>query len=378
MHWNDHMQRMIRALCCVLLIWTSPAFAIDPITPTLTGPDDVVNRRTQLINLSWGTSCWTPCLPVTLPTVTTGISNPFPSYNVARVDQYVASMSNGQSNTSNLYNANSPNNGRVVILNPGHQGTCDWTAFSAGYRVQPMMQALLAAGYSVFAMNMPGCGSTVAHMALFSSYSSLAMQYFFEPAIQAMNYWDANTSFSRYDATGLSGGGFTTGVLPALDARVKISIHVGDGVPGQIMSGVNCPYYCGEGCTVVNCTEGNWEPFYTIAGFLDLYIMAGYGPNRRNFQILNYYDSSNSGNTQWINGGDAAFYDVDFVTFFRNYVNAAKLLEPNVMPSNFDGMIDYIANQHQFSTHTQQIILSIFGSVGAGTAGGGRRLLHMW
>jgi hypothetical protein len=145
-----------RSLCVCLFLALSAhsARALDGIIPTITSPADILSRRSTLITQTWGVST----LPSTLPTVTTGITNPFPSFNVSRVDRYVASMSNGQTNTSNLYNANSPNNGRVVLINPGHQGTCDWTIMSAGYRIQPVLQALLAAGYNVYAMNMPACG----------------------------------------------------------------------------------------------------------------------------------------------------------------------------------------------------------------------------
>jgi pimeloyl-ACP methyl ester carboxylesterase len=354
---------------------TTPAWALDGIVPDITGPSDIVTRRTTLINQLWGTST----LPTTLPTVTIGISNPFPSYNVARVDQYVAPMSNGQSNTSNLYNANSSNNGRVVILNPGHQGTCDWTAMASGYRMQPVLQALLAAGYSVFAMNMPACGDETSHVALFTSYGNTAMGYFFEPAVQAMNYWDANATFSRYDFVGLSGGGWTAPNLAALDTRIKISVGVAGSWPGISLTGINCSEYCGDN-GVFNGSEQDWLNYYDVAGgYLDLYVMAAYGPNRRHFQILNYNDNCCAGNTQYISGGAQAHYGVDYVTFIRNYSVAAKQLEASVVvPMNYDVTIDYIANQHQISTNAQQIILSMLASVGPGTAGGGRRLLHMW
>jgi len=317
-----------------------------------------------LIAQAWGS----PTLPSTLPTITTGISNPFPSYNVAQVDQYVASMSNGQSNTSNLYIASSPNNGRLVIFNPGHQNTCDWTTFSAGYRVQPVLQALLAAGYSVFAFNMPNCGDTTAHNALFMSYGNTTMRYFFEPAVQAMNYWDANNSFSQYDMVGLSGGGWTTGLLPALDTRIKISIPVAGSWPGMQFID-SCANSDDEQC---------WSNWYAVAGYLDLYIMASYGPNRRQFQILNFSDDCCFGNSQFIASGGGTAYGVDYKAYTRNWVVSDKQLEQAVMPFRYDGMIDYIANQHQISTNAQSAILSILASVGPGTAGGGRRLLHMW
>ena len=356
------------ALCLAHSAW-----AIDADVPTITSPGDIASRRATLIEQVWGTST----LPTTLSTVTTGISNPFPGYNVARVDQYVASMSNGQSNTSNLYLANSPNNGRLVILNPGHQDTCDWTAFSSGYRMQLVLQALLAAGYSVFAMNMPGCGDATEHVMLFTSYGNAAMQYFFEPAIQAMNYWDAHAMFSRYDMTGLSGGAWTTTILPALDTRVKISIPVAGSWPGITWNFGCADSTCGDGCNSVACAEQNWTNFYTVAGNIDIYVMASYGPNRRQFQILNYSDDCCFGNTFFVGSGAASFYGVTYPVYLRNYMVSVKQLEPTIMPVHYDGMMDYIADQHEISTNAQQVILSILASVGPGTAGGGRRLFRM-
>ena len=358
-------------LALLLSLASSAAWAIDGNLPTITSVSDIVSRRAALINQAWGAST----LPTTLPTVTTGISNPFPSYNVARVDRYVASMSNGQSNTSNFYTANSPNNNRAVIFNPGHQadsmgsgtGNCNWTVFPSGERLQPMLQALLAAGYNVFAMNMPDCGSVAGHNTLFGTYGNTAMSYFFEPAVQAMNYWDTNYSFRDYNMIGLSGGGWTTTILPAVDTRIKISIPVAGSWPGIWNQLGQNP---GD-------LEENWTNWYTVAGYIDLYIMASYGPNRRQFQILNYSDNCCFGNTQFNSFGAPAFYGVSFERYYYNWIVSNKQLEATIRPFNYDGMVDYISNQHQISTNAQSVILSILASTGPGSAGGGRRLFHM-
>ncbi|HKM71461.1 MAG TPA: hypothetical protein VJX94_15630 [Stellaceae bacterium] len=127
-----------------------------------------------------------------------------------------------------------------------------------------------------------------------------------------------------------------------------------------------------------NCAEQNWSNFFSVAGYIDLYMMASYGPNRRQFQILNYSDDCCFGNSIFAGSGAASFYEVNFATYMRNYIVGVKQKEAVVMPVHYDGMIDYIADQHQISANAQSAILSILGSAGPGSAGGGRRLFHMW
>jgi hypothetical protein len=326
---------------------------------TLNAPSDLSTRRAQLVQAIWGTQN----VPTTVPTVTQNISNPFPSFNVARVDQYVASMSNGQSNTSNFYIANSPNINTAVILNPGHQETCDWTAFSSSYRISTnpsVLQGLLAAGYSVFAMNMPACGDVTTHNALFNSYGTAAMQYFVEPGVQAMNYWDAHFSFAGYCMAGLSGGGWTSAVLPALDARVQISVAVAGSMPGV-------QFVPGAGGTVYVDDEQDWTPYFSLAGYLDHYCLCAGGPNRQHVQILNYSDDITFGNAQWSNVNWLGvnfqdYYGMDWPTYLS--LKMAKPMAAAVAamtPMNYSLFIDDVATTHQISTWAQSAILTIFG-----------------
>ena len=90
---------------------------MDSNAPTITSAADITTRRNTLINQVWGTTT----LPTTLPSVTQNIGNSFPGYNVARVDRYVASMSNGQTNTSD-FAGDSPNNNRVAHPQPRTSG----------------------------------------------------------------------------------------------------------------------------------------------------------------------------------------------------------------------------------------------------------------
>jgi hypothetical protein len=99
---------------------------------------------------------------------------------------------------------------------------------------------------------------------------------------------------------------------------------------------------------------------------------------RRQFQITNYSDDCCFGNSEYIADNGPSHYDPNYLAFMRNYQAAVKFLEPKVMPVNYDGMIDYVADQHQISPNAQSVLLSILGSTGPGGAGGGRRLFHMW
>src|SRR6185312_6228750 len=240
------------------------AATIDPVAVTLTNPVDVVTRREALIKETWGRST----LPATLPAVSRTY-NPFGSYlpRVGAVYDYHATMSNWQVNDSFLY-MNSRPNGRVAVLNMGHTGTTYWPSISPAYNTVPTMASLLNAGFSIYAMNMPGSGQVPSHVALFSRYGNAAVQYFLEPAIQAMNYWDAHSTFSQYDYVGLSGGAWTGTLLQALDTRVQAAVVDAGSLPGTQFCCREQPLrnLTNQGDNSKGGAEQSWAPFYSIAG----------------------------------------------------------------------------------------------------------------
>ncbi len=348
------LKRAVLALWLVLF-FVAPAFAIDDGTVTLTSGADIATRRASLINLMYGVNT----LPTTLPTVTAGVSDPYTGSipNVAGVDQYVASMSNGQSNTSLLYRASSPNIHRLVIVNMGHQVTCTWPSFAAGYRTTELLTALLGAGYSVFAMNMPNCGDYALHPGLFTSYGDAAMRYFIEPAVQAMNYWDANHTFLSYYIAGLSGGAWTANVLGALDPRVKISISDAGGQPG--VQQVSCPGCLNVGDGSTTGEQGSTN-FYTIAGYSDLYLMASYGPGRQLYQFLNLNDDCCYGPTQWVSAYSTAHGGQTWAQWIATYNGNIQTAIGTINPARYTVDIDTVATQHQYSSYALTKTMQIF------------------
>lgn len=363
---------------------------VDDVCPTIVDAADIASRRTQLYTLIWGYDH----LPTTLPTVTNcwpsgpcmsnGVSttNPFPTWNIARVDNYHTVMSNGQTNDSLFYWAGGypvPNSQKVVILNAGHEdgdaGTCDWPTFFDWSRMKTILQDLLAAGYNVFAENMPMCGSLL-HANLFNTYGSTAMGYFLEPAIAARNYWDAHYSFQSYNRAGVSGGGWMGLIDPALDQRNSLSFSVAGGDAPGIWWDPNIHCWlvgnCPDNANVTgdHVTENDWTPVFTIAGFADMAIMASWGGGGRQlYEVKNFDDHLIDGNQQYIALGAPAVKNMSWLTYTSQ--NMSNVKNHPAVPHKYTGVIDFVAPAHQISTQAEAKMLELLAAPPPSQSSGG-------
>src|SRR5262249_9487591 len=155
---------------------------------------------------------------------------------------------------------------------------------------------LIYDGYTVVGLYMPNFRPDVriGHADFFSLpvIKGSPMQFFLEPTLAVMTY--LKTSFPQYtefDMMGLSGGGWSTTVYAALGTRIKMSFPIAGTIPLYLR--------CGN----IDDTEQYWAPFYSIAGYKDLYILgsegtASDGSPRRQVQILNRRDSCCFGENQ--------------------------------------------------------------------------------
>jgi hypothetical protein len=375
----------LTALLAFLLI-VPPAWATDTGI-TIATPADVASKRAALINNAWGSSA-NGVLPGTMPTsVATCSTNPFPSYNVATCRTFTYTMRysytpnggpSGNTMTANLYTAASPNLRRMTFLNGGHQGPPFdglWQSFASHYNMQLTLKRLLAHGISVMAMNMPAYGDYNQHSAVFAANGATVMQDFFEPMNQTINWLQANAPFADYNTIGLSGGGWTSDIYPALDPRIHVAIGDAGGGPGyQFVPGAYVSVNHGD-CNTSGCySEQQGAPapnnFYDIAGFSDLYVMSAYGLStvggmpRYHRQILNLYDSAAYGVTQWT---ASAFNYQNYYTStapaqcgnanpctWQTYLAYYSQQISNLMAtlgvgSNPPAVIDSVSNYHQIS-----------------------------
>jgi hypothetical protein len=79
---------------------------------------------------------------------------------------------------------------------------------------------------------------------------------------------------------GISGGGWTTTLMAAVDSRIRISFPVAGSYPIYLRS---------------NRGWGDWEhsipELYKTVNYLEMYILGAYGNQRMQLQIINQFDS---------------------------------------------------------------------------------------
>ena len=118
-------------------------------------------------------------------------------------------------------------------------------------------------------------------MALLDLEDGHPFKFFIEPVIVVVNYLRELLPDASIAMTGRSGGGWTTTLAAAIDPRIARSFPVAGSYPIHIRT--DAPW-----------DWGDWEQtvpeIYTVANYLELYLMGGYGRGRKQLQILNHFD----------------------------------------------------------------------------------------
>lgn len=234
--------------------------------------------RADLIDFIWGDAGYPDEVQPT--DVTEDTSNPLPGVlYLERVDRLSMDLGDGFMSVAYAFLPADPN-GRLVLLHQGHADGLD----EAG--LDTAVAYLVPRGYTVITLFMPlygeNTGPVASHDALMAM-DGLAyhpLRYFLEPSIVALNYALDNYGILDAAMMGISGGGWTTTLVAALDDRVRQSFPVAGSLPLYLRE---------EG------EEGDREQydlqFYRLAGYLDLYAMAAAGSGRNQLQVLNRYDA---------------------------------------------------------------------------------------
>ena len=219
----------------------------------------------------------------------------FPNGNLDSIDKWQVSVDSSVANfpsKAKVYLFHPHNsNGKLFIYHSGHcAGVAtseDVFANSNGTDSGVVIPKLIAAGYTVLAVpmihyrNTPATGYVCGynkHDQLFSdSLYGYPLGLFFKPLIASLNQIGRG-NFSAIYMCGLSGGGWTTSVYPALDSSISMSFPVAGSLPLPI-----------------NFSIGDMEQYYPpvfnkLLDFHEIYTLGCLAPPRKMLQINNRYD----------------------------------------------------------------------------------------
>ena len=248
---------------------------------------DILKKREALSYLIWKSKSIPNSYPDTIDTNI--IDERFNDLNnLKQIDKFSIEMKHGLSSYVYLFLPEKANN-QLIIYHQGHSG-----GFING---KSTISYFLKNGYTIAAFSMPLVGINnqptvdlehfgpvkfISHrqFQLLETDDFSPISYFFTPISYTLNYLDDNYNFTNYYMIGISGGGWTSTIYPAIDTRITKSFAVNGSLPLFLMLSPK--------------DVGDYENFYPdllkIANYLELYIMSSYGENREFTQVFNKYD----------------------------------------------------------------------------------------
>jgi hypothetical protein len=304
------------------------------------GIADIDNTKQTLIEYIWNDSK----LPIELPTkheydVKDRIADEL--QNIDRIDSFTVEMKYGMNSISYLFIAKNSND-KLVIYHQGHNAISlngfDDHSFDQDI---PLIQNFLDNNYSVLIFSMPGKGmnnepiidhekfgnfklNSHDHFHLLEAKNFHPIQFFLEPVVITLNQIEKDYSFVTYSMIGLSGGGWTTIVVSAVDDRISESYSIAGSFPIWLRSDSR--------------DFGDYEQtipeFYQIANYEELYFLSAYGDNRRLVLFYNEFDP-------------CCFSGELYNKFPFGDMVKTKISKFN--KGNFDVIVDYGQTEHMIS-----------------------------
>lgn len=320
-------------------------------------------RRSQLVNYIWNGG-----LPSAVPAATYNVSLPFQAtdidpLNVAKVDRLDANVSGWDFHLSSYLihpTTTNANTNRVVLVQQGHSNSLE-----AG--VGATANHLLQNGFTVAVMHMPLLGWNSDQTAVipgrgtftYSDHNQMitntalnqggqGFRLFLEPVVQTINHVSASMPHLQdVGMIGLSGGGWYTQMMAAIDPRIKLSVPVAGSSP---------LYHRNTDPSSVGDAEQYYAPLYNeniapngsgggVATWLEIYALGSYGSGRHQVQVTNLNDN-------------CCFSG----TFADSYKSVMVSKVDSLGSGKFEYYRDATHHSHQISPHViQQVISPLFG-----------------
>ena len=270
-----------------IILLANPTFNISSIID-IENENDIIEKRKKLISYIYKDNSFN------LKTPTKIEQNIYDEKysdlkNLNSIDEFLIEMEYGVNSKSYLFLPKVETQS-LVVYHQGHAGDF--------YHGKETIQFLLNNNFAVLAFSMPLTGQNSNPIIDLENFGKFRLNYhddliylesknfsplkfFFEPISSSLNYLDDNYSFNHYYMMGISGGGWVTGVYSAIDTRIEKSFPVAGTTP--IFLRLNNPTNFGD-------YEQRVPNFYSIANYLEQYVMSSYGKDREQLQIFNNHD----------------------------------------------------------------------------------------
>ena len=208
--------------------------------------------------------------------------------NLKRIDKLIVEMEYGIDSVSYLLLPEESNQ-KLILYHHGHDGD-----FILG---SDTIQFFLERNFTVLAMTMPLVGMNNQPIVGIDGFGEMKlishdqfnlleknkfnpMKLFINPIQVNLNYLDKEYDFKRYSIIGLSGGGWIGLVYSAIDDRISDSFSIASSLP----------FYLRVDARDVGDYEQTNVNLYKITNYLELYVLAAYGDDRKHIQIFNKDD----------------------------------------------------------------------------------------
>ena len=208
--------------------------------------------------------------------------------NLKQIDKLTIEMEYGINSVSYLLLPEESNE-KLILYHHGHDGD-----FLLG---KDTIQFFLERNFTVLAMTMPLVGMNnqptveidgigelklISHdqLRFLEKNSFNPMKLFIHPIQVSLNFLEKEYDFKRYSIIGLSGGGWTGIVYSAIDDRISDSFSVASSMP----------FYLRVDERDIGDYEQTNIDLYKISNYLELYVLAAYGDDRKHIQIFNKND----------------------------------------------------------------------------------------